>query len=107
MSSRQEIASVYSSATINEYDIKNVPRDKLVNYTKRDLAYGLADTILKNHKTLPIQHKIEIENTTYLPDRTHIIKINLISDEELKRLKEIERRYDDLLHKYDRLLDRI
>lgn len=104
MSNRQEIASVYSSCTINQRDMATVPTHELETYKRRELAYKLIDHILKNYESLPIEHKIDIE---HLPEQTHSIKINLISNEELKRLKEIERRYDDLLHKYDRLLDRI
>lgn len=101
MKNKQEIARIFSSCTVSQRDIINMQSDQLEAYRRRELAYRLSEFILKNYETLPIEHKVEFDNIAHSPDQTHTIRVNIISDKELSRLKRIECAYYELLSNYN------
>lgn len=68
----------------SEPALTKLTKEQLEQSVKTKLAEGLANEIISNIENLPVEYRqINAENET-----TYMLKINLISNEELQRLKE-------------------
>lgn len=72
-------------------DIVRIPRERLTEIINEQLARELSHFIINNMELLPISYRKNIDANT--GNQEHTIKINLISNEELKRLRKIESEY--------------
>lgn len=83
MKNIERIGAMYMLSK-NEPALTKLTKEQLEQLVKTKLAEGLANEIIKNIENLPVEYRqINAENET-----TYMLKINLISSEELQRLKE-------------------
>lgn len=81
--------TLYAARTTTLSEIIRIPNEKLKEITECDLINFLANFMLENLDKLPaIIEKREIQETGSVEN---ILRINLISDDEYRRLIEIER----------------
>ena len=83
-----EIKIVYSYANISLRDIANIPKARLQEITNNQLARDLAQYIVEHIDELPVTYRKKLD--VDLDSEEHRICINIISDKELKRLRDIE-----------------
>lgn len=96
MKTNKHIERVYSTHVVSGSDKMKIPKDVLDKIVKNQLAQGIANLIVDGLDNLPISYTIEYDDITNSPAERHAIKMNLISDDELKRLKKVECMYNSL-----------
>lgn len=85
----KDFETVYAAKSMTLLDITRIPNEKLEEITRRELTHILANFILENLDELPVMR--EEREDPERGGRETRIRVNLISDKEYKRLKEIER----------------
>ena len=85
---KKELEQISSRMFISMQDILHMPKEELQEIVNRQLVRGLAEVIIDEMETLPVTYIKETEVNT--GGEVHKIRINIISDEELKRLHSIE-----------------
>ena len=85
---KKELEQIQSRMFISIRDIVSIPKDKLQDVINNQLVRGLSEVIINEMETLPVTYIKETDLNT--GGEVHKIKINIISDEELKRLHSIE-----------------
>ena len=68
-------------------DIRRMPAERKKDIIYNQLARGIADVIMKEMESLPVTCKTDTDTGSEI----HRLKINIISDKELERLKSCER----------------
>lgn len=86
---------VFAMIAVSEGDIASMSGPK--ETINRALIGRLADTINQNQDALPIKKKSSTDVGKHGINYSFRLEINLISDEELKRLQEIEEAYNSLI----------
>ena len=85
----KNIEKISSSMFISMHDMITIPKFKLKEIVNGQLAQGLAYYITNHMDELPAYHTVDTDPNT--GQEEHRVRINIISDSELKRLKDIER----------------
>lgn len=96
MKTDKNIDKICSTYIVSDSDKMKIPKDALDRITKNQLAQNIANFIVENLDGLPIKYEIKHDYIINPSAEKHTIKMNLISDDELRRLKEIEYMYNDL-----------
>ena len=85
---------VVSARDLIENHMKEtIPKERLLSIVKEKLVYHLSKEILENLESLPIEYLISED--VCADAETHMIRVNLISNKELRRIREIEKMYND------------
>lgn len=85
---KKELEQISSRMVISMLDMINIPKEKLQEIINRQLVRGLTDVIINEMEILPVTYIKETEINT--GGEVHKIRINIISDYELRRLHNIE-----------------
>lgn len=86
-----QVTQVFATTSISFFDMMEMPKDKLTYTTRENLIRGLSSHIIEHIEDLPVAYSRECEFNTYSNGVERItIRVNLISDEELTRLRSIE-----------------
>jgi hypothetical protein len=94
----KDIVQLFATTVLSDMEIECIPNDDLKDIVNHQLTRTLADTIMDNIKDSPVEYKVEPLITQYeYPKRRYMIRINIISDAELSRLKRIEAAYKKLI----------
>lgn len=89
---KEEFSRVYFAWEVHALEKERMPKGDLERITKNQLSRGISDFIVKELDKLPATIQ---ERHIFETDSIEIrISLNLISDEEYRRLKEIEREYN-------------
>jgi len=86
---KKETKKIISEVRISMDDIRRMPAERKKDIIYNQLARGIADVIMKEMGSLPVTYKYKTDTDT--GDEIHRLKINIISDKELERLKLYER----------------
>jgi hypothetical protein len=89
---KQDIVQVNSAFRVNGYDKMRIPADVLKNRINNELSHNIADYILENMDKMPAE--IETKQFIEQDSEEYILRLNIISDAEIKRLKQIEYLYE-------------
>jgi hypothetical protein len=92
---KQEIMQVCSAFRISGHEKLKVPADVLENKIYNELAHTIAHYIVENINKVPAT--IEVRPFIEQDWEEYILRANLISNEELRRLKNIEHEYSKYL----------
>ena len=92
------IVKIYSEYIVDPQMKRDISGVELEEVIFDSLAHGLAHELVKHIEEIDYKTEIITRGLYLGPAEKHQIKINIISDEELKRLKAIELKYN--LHDY-------
>ena len=93
----RNVETVFSTTVVSSYEMSGIPREQIDGHVNEHLSHCLAEHIMKNIKELPVNYKMEIDPR--MGDEIHTLKVNIISTEELLRLRDVENSYLYLLSK--------
>jgi len=85
---RKELERIQSRTVISMQDLDNMPKDRMQEIVNNQLVRGLTEVMINEMETLPVTYIRETDRNT--GGEIHRIRINIISDAELKRLHHIE-----------------
>jgi F0F1-type ATP synthase delta subunit len=91
---KEDLSKIYSSTTIKGLEKYKVPEEVIERRIKSDLANGLAHFIVDNMEKIPSETRRSYNHKN--DEEEIIMEINIISDEELRRLRQIEIDYNQL-----------
>lgn len=91
----QDFIQIYACSRLSLNELVNIPKEHQKDIIKRDLGREIGNYIVNNTDKIPNYTRTETIKTD--GSEEHIIRINIISDEEYRRLKEIEHMYNSLL----------
>lgn len=90
----KEIEQIFAIVSINELAKTNIPEEILENKIKKDLVYEISKQIIVHWDELPINYTKRCEESPNIFMEEHRIQLNIISNEELRRLRKIEQDYN-------------
>jgi hypothetical protein len=90
----KDFEQVFAVTTVDQQTMLRISKYELQKKTKRELAHWIANFIIEHMSELPATYKVEKENTHFQGAEEHTLHLNLISDEEIKRLRHIEHMYN-------------
>ena len=94
----KDLITVYSTTTINEYEKLKAKEEDIQNRVNHVLAYNLAIYILENQDKIPMEIMKKFD---YQTNNEEIrMEMNIISNDEIQRLKMIEEDYNRI--RFDR-----
>lgn len=94
MNIKKDIEQICSEYVVDMCDIVKISKEDLDYMIKRNLAKELSEFIFNNIEILPINYTVK--NDDKKAEYIYKVKMNVISDKELKRLRKIEHMYNDL-----------
>jgi hypothetical protein len=101
------IEKIFAIIKITPEDISSIPKNELESIIKHKLARILSEYIVEHMEELPVVLEKAPQISTFFDHgEIHEIRVNLISDEELKRLKNIEYEYSKIMRKQEELIRR-
>jgi hypothetical protein len=89
----QDIIQIYSSFDIPLIDRTRIPKEAKERIVKNNLARELSEYIIENTDKVPVYFTERIIPETGAEE--HRLRINIISDDELRRLRDIEREFNN------------
>jgi len=98
---KKELEQINSRMFISINDLNTISKDTLQDIVSRQLARGLADVIVNEMEILPVTYIKERDPNT--GGENHRIRINIISDGELKRLQKALEENEDLKEEIEML----
>jgi hypothetical protein len=91
---KQEVIQIFTSIGISREEMIRVPEEVIGRKINNELARGIAHYIMDNTEKIPMT--IEKRQLIERDGEEHILRLNIISDEELRRLRQIERDMEQL-----------
>ena len=88
---KREVEKIISETTLSMLDLINLHEELQQRIVNENLINGLAETIINNIDTLPIQYIYRTDDET--GNKVYRAIVNIISDKELERLRLIEKAY--------------
>lgn len=96
----KEIETLYSQTEVSQYEIERVPEDYIVKQLFKNMIGYMMDNKLPIKITKePNRPKMKYDPNP--PTFIYKLQMNIISDKELERLKDIEQRYNERLLEKD------
>ena len=90
---KKEIEKIMSETTLTMHELFSIPKERHNEIVNRNLSHGIAETIINNIQDLPVEYMHRTDEIT--GNEIYRLKVNIISDDELKRLRLIEKAYID------------
>ena len=88
---KKEIEKITSEMTLSMNEIFKIPQIRHEEIITRELSHLAAETIINNFKNLPVEYKHRTDKIT--GGEIYRLEFNIISNDELKRLRLIEKKY--------------
>jgi len=86
---KKEIEKITSEMALSMSEILSIPQEKHAEIINRQLSHGIAETIINNIQDLPVKYTHRTDEMT--GEEIYRLRFNIISDDELKRLRLIEK----------------
>jgi len=90
---KKDIEQITSEMALSMMDLIRIPQERQNEIITRELSLGIAETIIDNFETLPSEYTYRTEEIT--GEKIYRLKFNVISTNELDRLRLIEKQYID------------
>jgi len=90
-----DIEILTSNMFISIDELIDIPAAKLKEIINKELSFKIADVLMKEIDNLPVVYSKETDSNS--GGEVHRLRLNIISNEELKRLRTIERDYNDMM----------
>lgn len=92
----KDLETVSYRVSLDEFEIMNIPEDKIQYHVNNIFANGVGNLIMEKIDELPIYYVSSKNVTPSGMQNEYEIHFNIISKDELMRLKEVEYKYNDL-----------
>jgi hypothetical protein len=90
---RESITKISACTKLSSVEQIEIPKEKQDEIANRLLTREMIELMLDDIENLPINYKIEINSLT--GDKVYKVEAMLIDKQELRRLQEIERNYNE------------
>lgn len=92
----KNLETVSYRVNLDEFEIMGIPEDQIKHHVNNIFANGIGSLIMEKIDDLPIHYASSKNITPSGIQNEYEVHFNIISRDELMRLKEIEYKYNDL-----------